>query len=151
MWVGGEARGREGKRNAPSDGGPEVLKRSCWHGGQRPFSSVGATTSRFALWEALCWCSDAGEEYTYVQQPGTTAVLMLVFTPYLCLSPAGAVFLITGMNLCIWWFAYLCLVVYCNAPNLFMSMDNSSTSAKCLSSPAGKLWYIMEKMNVYIH
>ena len=47
--LGEEARGREGKRNASSDGGPEVLKRSCWHGGQRPISSVDAPTSCFSL------------------------------------------------------------------------------------------------------
>lgn len=33
------------KGDAASDGGPEVLKRLCWHGGQRPFSC--ATTSLF--------------------------------------------------------------------------------------------------------
>lgn len=36
--LGGEARGAEGRGNAASDGGPKVLKKLCWHGGQRPFS-----------------------------------------------------------------------------------------------------------------
>lgn len=33
----GEARGKEGKGAAASNGGPKVVKRLCWHGGQRPF------------------------------------------------------------------------------------------------------------------
>lgn len=97
MWVGGEARGREEKWNASSDGGPEVLKRSCWHGGQRPFSSMGATTSRFPLWEAPRWCSDAGRYRTHIHaQPDTTVALIPAFTmhprPHLCLFLAACVF-----------------------------------------------------------
>lgn len=57
-WLGER---REAEREMEMQRATGVLKcwRDCWHGGQRPFSWVGTTTSSFSLWDAICWCSDA--------------------------------------------------------------------------------------------